>query len=67
VKALRIRLQLGVPRAAIDLRRLATHRAELGDSHFSAQLAHAAGDARLEEAIISRLERLNTADDDNEA
>ena len=61
VKALAIRLRLGAPQAANDLRRLAAHRQELGPGLFTSLLSEAAGNTELTEAITSLLDQLDTA------
>jgi len=61
VKALVIRLRLGVPQAVIDLRRLAGHRRELGPQRFTGLLSEATGDAGLTDAITALLDRLDAA------
>jgi hypothetical protein len=53
VKALAIRLRIGVPEAAIDLNNLAVYRDELGPERFTGLLAHAADDTDLAETITS--------------
>jgi hypothetical protein len=61
VQALAIRLGLGVPQAAIDLRRLATHRAALSAGSFTRMLTEAAG-ADGAQTIASLLDQLEAAD-----
>jgi hypothetical protein len=51
VKALAIRLQLGVPQAINDLRRLAAYRSELAPERFTSLLSQAISDTVLAEAI----------------
>jgi len=63
VKALAIRLRLGVPQAVIDLRRLAACRRELGAEPFTGQLAQAAGDTELADTITSLLDQADAAGD----
>ena len=63
MRALAIRLQLGVPQAVIDLRRLAACRRELGAEPFTGLLAQAAGDTDLAEMITSLLDQVDAADD----
>ncbi len=63
VKALAIRLQLGVPQAMIDLRRLAACRRELATEPFTGLLAQAAGDTELAEAITSLLDQVDATGD----
>jgi tetratricopeptide (TPR) repeat protein len=65
VKALAIRLRLGVPQARIDLRRLAALRGELGPGRFAGLLAQASGDTGLAETITSLLGQLDAADADS--
>ena len=57
VKALVIRLHLGVPEAQINLGRLSAFRRELGVGPFTSLLAQAVGDTELTEAITSRLDQ----------
>ncbi|HEX3956451.1 MAG TPA: hypothetical protein VHZ03_07435 [Trebonia sp.] len=59
VKALAIRLRLGVPRPVIDLRSLAAYRDALGPEQFASLLAGATGDSSLVEAITSLLAELD--------
>ena len=61
VTALAIRLRLGIPKAAIDLRRLAALREDLGPDQFTALLAQAADDADQAQTIMSLLDQLDTA------
>ena len=63
VKALAIRLQLGVPQAVIDLRRLAAHRRELGAEPFTGLLAQATDDTDLADTITSLLDQVDAAGD----
>ena len=63
VKALVIRLRLGVPQAVIDLRRLATYRRELGTEPFTSLLAQTADDTDLVDAITSLLDELDKTGD----
>ena len=63
VKALAIRLRLGVPQAVNNLRRLAAYRRELGPEPFTGLLAQAAGDTDLAETITSLLDQVDAADD----
>jgi tetratricopeptide (TPR) repeat protein len=62
VRALVIRLQLRVPEAIIDLRRLAALRSELGPERFTGVLAQATGDTDLAETITHLLHQLNAGD-----
>jgi tetratricopeptide (TPR) repeat protein len=64
VKALTIRLHLGVPQAAIDLRRLAALRSQAGPERFTGLLAQATGDTDLAGTITSLLDQLDVADAD---
>ena len=59
VKALVIRLRLGVPQAANNLLRLAAYRRELGIEPFSALLTEATGDTDLAETITSLLDQVD--------
>jgi tetratricopeptide (TPR) repeat protein len=61
VKALAIRLQLALRQAAIDLRRLAAFRSQLGHERFTSLLAQATGDTELTEAVTSLLDQLDAA------
>jgi hypothetical protein len=61
VKALAIRLRLGVPQAVIDLRRLAVHRSGLGPERFTGLLSQATSDSELAEAITSLVDQLDAA------
>ena len=63
VRALAIRLQLGVPQAVNNLRRLAACRRELGAEPFTGLLAQAAGDTELAETITSLLDQVDAAGD----
>jgi len=63
VEALVIRLRLGVPRAANNLRRLAAYRRELGAEPFASLLAQAAGDTDLAETITSLLDQVDKTGD----
>jgi len=63
VRALAIRLRLGVPQAVNNLRRLAACRRELGAEPFTGLLAQAAGDTELAETITSLLDQADTAGD----
>ena len=63
VKALGIRLRLGIPQAWNNLRRLAAYRSEIGTGPFASVLAQAADDTGLAEAITSLLDQLDKADD----
>ena len=63
VKALAIRLRLGIPQAVNNLRRLSAYRRELGPEPFTGLLAQAAGDTHLTETITSLLNQVDAADD----
>ena len=63
VKALAIRLQLDIPQAVNNLRRLAACRRELGAEPFTGLLAQAAGDTELAEAITSLLDQVDATGD----
>ena len=63
VKALEIRLRLGIPQAGNNLRRLAEYRLELGTRPFTSVLTQAAGNADLAEAITSLLDQMDNTDD----
>ena len=62
VRALAIRLHLGVPEALIDLRRLAAYRLESGAGSFTSVLTQAANDTSLVQTITSLLDQLDKAD-----
>jgi tetratricopeptide (TPR) repeat protein len=62
VKALVIRLRLGVPQALNNLRRLAAYRDELGAGPFTGLLTQAAGDTDLAARIMSLLDQLDKAE-----
>jgi tetratricopeptide (TPR) repeat protein len=59
IKALVIRLRLGVPEAAHDLVRLAAYRRELGVEPFSGLLARAVGATDMARAIASLLDQVD--------
>ncbi len=61
VKALTIRLRLGVPQAVNNLRRLAAHHGELGPERFTGLLSQATGDASAAQTITSLLDQLDAA------
>jgi hypothetical protein len=63
VKALTIRLQLGIPQAIYDMRRLSAHRHEIGGESFTRSLLQATGDADLAKTITSLLDQADSADD----
>ena len=63
VRALVIRLRLGVPQADNNLRRLAAYRRELGAGPFTSLLTQAAGGTDLAETITSLLGQLGKTDD----
>jgi tetratricopeptide (TPR) repeat protein len=63
VRALVIRLRLGVPQADNNLRRLAAYRRELGAGPFTSLLTQAAGGTDLAETITSLLAQLDKTDD----
>ena len=63
VKALAIRLRLGLPQAMNELRRLAAHRRELGPQPFTGLLAQTASETRLTETITSLLDQVDAAND----
>jgi tetratricopeptide (TPR) repeat protein len=62
VRALAIRLPLGVPQAGIDLRRLAAHRRLLGAEPFTRLLTQAASSTGLADAITSLLDQVDNSD-----
>ncbi len=59
VKALGIRLRLGIPKAWGNLRRLAEYRLELGTGPFTSVLTQAAGNTDLAEAITSLRDQMD--------
>jgi DNA-binding FadR family transcriptional regulator len=61
MQALAIRLRLGVPQAADDLRRLEAHRAALGPGEFAELLARAPGPEDAQ-TITSLMDQLVAAD-----
>ena len=63
VRALAIRLQLGVPQAVNNLRRLVAYRRELGAEPFTGLLAQATEDTELAETITSLLDQVDAAGD----
>jgi tetratricopeptide (TPR) repeat protein len=63
VRALVIRLRLGVPQARNNLRRLAAYRRELGTEPFTGLLTQAADGTDLAETITSLLGQLGKTDD----
>ncbi len=63
VKALVIRLRLGIPQAANSLRRVAAYRRELGAEPFTSLLTQIANDTDLTEMITSLLDQLDKTDD----
>ena len=63
MKALAIRLRLGLPQAMNELRRLAAHRRELGPQPFTGLLAQTASETRLTETITSLLDQVDAAND----
>ena len=62
MKALAIRLRLGVPQAVNNLRRLAAYRRELGAEPFTSLLTQAADSADLAETITSLLDQADKTD-----
>ena len=62
VKALVIRLRLGLPQGGNNLRRLAAYRRLLGVGPFASLLTRAAHDANWAETITSLLDQLNADD-----
>jgi tetratricopeptide (TPR) repeat protein len=64
VKALLIRLNLGVSEAGIDLRYLAAYRGELGAEQFTSVLTGAVGDPDLAGQITSLLDQLDENQND---
>jgi tetratricopeptide (TPR) repeat protein len=62
VRALLIRLRLGVPQAVNNLRRLTEYRHELDAELFTSLLDEAAGDAEVAETIRSLLDEADKAE-----
>ena len=62
VKALAIRLHLGVPEAMINLRHLAAYCLEIGAGSFTSILTQAADDTDLVQTITSLLDQLDETD-----
>jgi tetratricopeptide (TPR) repeat protein len=62
VRALAIRLRLGVPQAVNNLRSLSAYRSELGAGPFTSLLAQAAGSTDLAETITSLLDQVDKTD-----
>jgi tetratricopeptide (TPR) repeat protein len=63
VRALAIRLALGVPQAVINVRRLGEFRRELGGELFNRTLLEASGDPSRAEAITDLLDQADEIDD----
>jgi tetratricopeptide (TPR) repeat protein len=63
VKALGIRLRLGIPEARINLRRLAEYRLELGAGPFVSVLTQVADNTDLAETITSLLDQMDNSGD----
>jgi tetratricopeptide (TPR) repeat protein len=63
VRALVIRIHLGVPRAQTDLSRLSALRRELGVGPFTSLLAEAVGDTELTGTVTSWLDQWDSAND----
>jgi Tetratricopeptide repeat len=64
IRALAIRLRIGVPQAVNNLRRLLPYRRELGAEPFAALLAQITDDAELVEAIPGLLDQVDAAEGD---
>ena len=64
IRALAIRLRIGVPQAVNDLRQLLPYRRELGAEPFAALLAQITDDAELVEAIPGLLDQVDAAEGD---
>jgi tetratricopeptide (TPR) repeat protein len=62
VRALAIRLALGIPQAANNLHRLSEYRRELGTGQFTSLLNSTAGDPGLADAITSLLDQLDKSE-----
>jgi hypothetical protein len=63
VKALAIRLHLGVPQAINNLSRLSACRSEIGGEAFTSSLLQRAGDVDLAQTITSLLDQTAAAND----
>ena len=64
IRALAIRLRIGVPQAVDNLRQLLPYRRELGAVRFAALLAQITDDAELIEAIPGLLNQVGAAEGD---
>ena len=64
IRALAIRLRIGVPQAVNNLRQLLPYRRELGAESFAALLAQITDDVGLVEAIPGLLDQVGTAEGD---
>jgi len=64
VRALAIRLRVGVPQAVNNLRQLLPYRRELGAESFAALLAQISEDVELVEAIPGLLDQVDAAEGD---
>jgi hypothetical protein len=64
IRALAIRLRIGVPQAIANLGQLLPYRRELGAEPFAALLAQITDDAELVEAIPGLLNQVGAAEDD---
>jgi tetratricopeptide (TPR) repeat protein len=62
VRALAIRVALGIPQAVIDLRRLSAYRRELGAARFTGLLTSPAGNSGVVDAIMSLLDEFDDSD-----
>ena len=62
IRALAIRLRMGVPQAVNDLRQLLPYRRELGAEYFAALLAQITDDVELVEAIPGLLDQVDAAE-----
>jgi hypothetical protein len=62
VRALAIRLRLGVPQAAYNLRRLSAYSRELDAEVSTSMLTQAANNAELADTIASLLGQVDTTD-----
>ena len=62
IRALAIRLRIGVPQAVNNLRQLLPYRRELGTESFAALLAQITDDVELVEAIPGLLDQLDAAE-----
>ena len=63
MRALAIRLHLGVPNAVFDLRSLAAYRRKLGDDAFNHLISQTGSDPQLTSALGPLLDEVDEADE----